>query len=353
MFGTTGENRKAASRVVAPRRVEPIAHGAFIGRERNFRKLTAPFKVGLPKYARPYGFPNNRERLMPDDAIGARGLGLAAAAGSIKIATYNIHGCIGVDRQYDPARIAAVLRSIDADIACLQEVAARRRIGRHADQGAYLAEATGRQIWGPGPAKGDDAGIRERRPRIGNAILTRFPVLAVTTIDLSLPGLAPRSALDADLLVGDRILRVVATHLGLSALERRLQAGRLLAALGERPAARRRAADAVLLMGDLNEWRGRAGAVAALDDRLGPSAAPRTFPSWMPMLALDRIYVHGPAVLHELGVDRSPLARLASDHLPLVGRLSWSGLDKRPARRRRIIWAKTAPAEVAAAGPPF
>ena len=290
---------------------------------------------------------------MPDDPIGARGLGLAAAAGSIKIATYNIHGCIGVDRQYDPARIAAVLRSIDADIACLQEVAARRRIGRHADQWAYLAEATGRQIWGPGPAKGDDAGIRERRPRIGNAILTRFPVLAVTTIDLSLPGLAPRSALDADLLVGDRILRVVATHLGLSALERRLQAGRLLAALGERPAARRRAADAVLLMGDLNEWRGRAGAVAALDDRLGPSAAPRTFPSWMPMLALDRIYVHGPAVLRELGVDRSPLARLASDHLPLVGRLSWSGLDKRPARRRRTNWAKTAPAEVAAAGPPF
>src|SRR5215831_11670661 len=134
---------------------------------------------------------------MPDDLIGARGLGVAAA-GSIKIVTYNIHACVGVDRQYDPARIAAVLRSIDADIACLQEVAARRRIGRHADQWAYLAEATGRQIVGPGPAKGSDAGTRRRRPRIGNAILTRFPVLAVTTIDLSLPGLAPRNALDAD-----------------------------------------------------------------------------------------------------------------------------------------------------------
>lgn len=286
---------------------------------------------------------------MPDDAIGARGLGLAAAAGSIKIATYNIHSCVGVDRQYDPARIAAVLRAIDADIACLQEVAARRRIGPHADQWPYLAEATGRHIVRPGPTKGGGAGMRERRARIGNAILTRFPVRAVTTIDLSLPGLAPRSALDAELLVGDRILRVVATHLGLSALERRLQAGRLLAALGEAP--RRGAADAVLVMGDLNEWRGRAGAVAVLDDRLGPSAAPRTFPSWMPMLALDRIYVHGPAVLRELSVDRSPLARLASDHLPLVGRLYWGALDQRPARRRRTNWAKSAPAE-RAAGPP-
>jgi endonuclease/exonuclease/phosphatase family metal-dependent hydrolase len=297
-----------------------------------------------------YGLPSNRERLMPDDAIGTRGLELAAGGGSIKIATYNIHACIGIDRQYDPARIAAVLRIIDADIACLQEVGARRRIGRHADQWTYLAEATGRHIVRPGVAKGGSAGMRERRPRIGNAILTRLPVLSATTIDLSLPGLAPRSALDADLLVGERILRVIATHLGLSALERRLQASRLIAALGELPASRRRAADAVLVMGDLNEWRGRAGAVAVLDDRLGPSAAPRTFPSWMPMLALDRIYVHGPAAVCDLSVDRSPLARLASDHLPLVGRLYWEALE-RPARLRRMHWAEPAPAGMAAAPP--
>ena len=286
---------------------------------------------------------------MPDDLIGARGLGVAAA-GSIKIATYNIHACVGVDRQYDPARIAAVLRSIDADIACLQEVAARRRSGRHADQWAYLAEATGRQIVTPGLAKGGGgAGIGERRPRIGNAILTRFPVLAAATIDLSLPGLAPRSAVDADLLVGDRILRVVATHLGLAAFERRLQASRLLAALGAPPAASRSGADAVLVMGDLNEWRGRAGAIGAFDRRLGRSAAPRTFPSWMPMLALDRIYVHGPAALRELGVDRSPLARLASDHLPLVGRLAWGGPERSAGRRRRASWVKPAATEAAAA----
>jgi endonuclease/exonuclease/phosphatase family metal-dependent hydrolase len=287
---------------------------------------------------------------MPDDLIGARGLGLAdTPAPSLKIVTYNIHACVGIDRQYDPARIAAVLRGIDADIACLQEVAARRRIGRHADQWAYLADATGRHIVRPSPGGKAARGMRKRRPRIGNAILTRFPVLAMATIDLSLPGLAPRSALDADLVVGDRILRVVATHLGLSAIERRLQAGRLLAALAEQPEAGRRTADTVLVMGDLNEWRGRAGAIAALDRYLGPSAAPRTFPSWMPMLALDRIYVHGPAMLHGLDVDRSPLARLASDHLPLVGKLSWDRPEKRTARRR-ANWARPAAAEGAASG---
>jgi endonuclease/exonuclease/phosphatase family metal-dependent hydrolase len=272
---------------------------------------------------------------MPDDFAAARDLDLAvAAADSIKVATWNIHACVGVDRQYDPARVAAVLRGIDADIACLQEVAGRRRIGRHADQWSYLAEATGREIVEPTAAK-TGAGRGERRPRIGNAILTRFPVLAARTIDLSLPGLAQRSALDADLLVGGRVLRVVVTHLGLSALERRVQASRLLAALAESGAAERRSADALLVMGDLNEWRGRAGAIGALDRCLGPSAAPRTFPSWLPVLALDRIYVDGPAALRELMVDRSALARLASDHLPLVGRLFWGRYERLPSSGRR------------------
>jgi endonuclease/exonuclease/phosphatase family metal-dependent hydrolase len=285
---------------------------------------------------------------MPDDSAVAAGLGLGLGTPNpVKLVTYNIHACVGTDRQYDPGRIAAVLCGIDADIACLQEVAARRRNGRPGDQWAFLAEATGREI-----VLGD--GLRERRRRIGNAILTRFPILAARTLDLSLPGLAPRSAVDAALLVGDRVLRVVATHLGLSALERRLQANRLIAALGEPATAPRPAADALLVMGDLNEWRGRAGAIGALDRCLGPSAAPRTFPSWMPMLALDRIYLDGPAVLRDLSVDRSPLARLASDHLPLVGQLAWNGPGtRRPARRSpspRPLQRPHVP--VAAAGPP-
>src|SRR5215469_4024635 len=65
---------------------------------------------------------------------------------SVRVVTYNVHTCVGVDRRYDPGRIAAVLREIDADIACLQEVDARRGTGRHADQWAYLGEATGCRV---------------------------------------------------------------------------------------------------------------------------------------------------------------------------------------------------------------
>jgi endonuclease/exonuclease/phosphatase family metal-dependent hydrolase len=245
-----------------------------------------------------------------------------AEVSSVRVATYNIHTCIGVDRRYDPGRIGTVLREIDADIACLQEVAARRGSDRHHDQWVYLGEVTGHHVI-------TGMGIRERLGRFGNAILTRFPVLTARAIDLSVSGYEPRGAIDADLLIGDRVLRVIATHFGLHAVERRLQANRLMAVLGESLAANRRTADAVLLMGDLNEWRGRSGAIRLLDRRLGPSAAARTFPSWLPVLALDRIYAEGPAVLRDVHVYRSPLARHASDHLPLVGTLCWNVRDPR------------------------
>ena len=261
---------------------------------------------------------------------------IAAEYPTVRVVTYNIHTCVGVDRRYDPARIAAVLRQIDADIACLQEVDNRRDIERHADQWAYLGEAAGyRVVLGGGV----------RRGRFDNAILTRFPVLIARRLDLTVADYEPRGALDADLLIGRRVLRVIATHFGLRAGERRLQANRLMMALGEAATAKRRDADAVLLMGDLNEWRGRSGAIRAFDRRLGPSPAPRTFPSWMPVLALDRIYADGPAMLRDVSVYRTPLARLASDHLPLVGSLTWVPREDRrrerpqPSRRRRRLAA--------------
>jgi len=265
-------------------------------------------------------------------------LSAAAQAPAVRIVTYNIHTCVGVDRRYDPDRIVEVLREINADIACLQEVGARRSVGRPADQWAYLGEATGcRVILG--------AGIRDHRRRFGNAILSRVPVLFARSLDLTVADYEPRSAIDADLLLGHRVLRVIATHLGLRVGERRLQANRLMTALSENPMTHRRKPDAVLLMGDLNEWRGRSGAIRVFDRRLGPSAAGRTFPSWLPVLALDRIYADGPAVLRDVCVYRTPLARLASDHLPLVGSLSWGERDLRrreqpkPAGRRARLFA--------------
>ncbi len=234
----------------------------------------------------------------------------------VRLVTYNIHRCIGLDRRYDPARVAAVLREVGAGIACLQEVGLQRRGEHPGDQGRFLAEATGAKVIFAN-------GVRDHSRRFGNAILTFFPVLAESAIDLGVAGCEPRSAIDADLLVAGRVLRVIATHFGLSQAERRLQASRLVAALAAPLPANRPPASSILVMGDLNEWRGRRAGIRALEGRLGRSITARTFPSFMPILALDRIYVDERALLEEVQVYRSPLARLASDHLPLVATLTW------------------------------
>jgi endonuclease/exonuclease/phosphatase family metal-dependent hydrolase len=247
--------------------------------------------------------------------------GAAEGVRSLVVATYNIHTCVGVDRRYDPDRIVAVLRELGADIIGLQEVDARHRFNRHVDQWDYFAAAMGFQAVA-------GANISDRRGRFGNALLTRFPVRAVQHIDLTVGGYAPRGAIAAELLVDGTPILVVVTHLGLRAAERRQQVQRLLDRLPDGSGE----AEALLVLGDLNEWRGRRGGISALDRRLGRAPAPRTFPSWMPVLPLDRIYAAGAIALRGVTVHRSPLARVASDHLPLRATVTWE--DSRAASAR-------------------
>lgn len=249
-----------------------------------------------------------------------RGALRGAMQGALTVATYNIHSAVGVDRRYDPGRVAAVLRELGADIVGLQEVDLRHRRGAdRVDQHSFFAAATGLSAV-PG------AHLSNHRGRFGNALLTRYPVRAVRHIDLSVAGCEPpRSAIDAELVIAGRTVRVVVTHLGLRAHERRQQIERLLEALHAVPSE----AEAMLIMGDLNEWRGRRGGIPVLDRRLGRSPARRTFPSWLPVLALDRIYAAGSVELAGVTVHRSPLARLASDHLPLRASIEWRAATRR------------------------
>jgi len=121
-------------------------------------------------------------------------------------------------------------------------------------------------------------------------------------------------ALDADVDCGAGTIRVVATHLGLSANERGAQVRRLLAAFdtGAMP---------VILMGDINEWFVRGRALQALVTHFRRAPAPRTFPTLCPVFSLDRIWIHPGELLIDVAVHRSMLARHASDQYPLVARM--------------------------------
>ncbi|WP_206046854.1 endonuclease/exonuclease/phosphatase family protein [Mangrovimicrobium sediminis] len=217
--------------------------------------------------------------------------------------SYNIHRAIGADGREDAARIAAVLREMNADVVALQEVG--HRPGTRDDLLAKLARATGTQA---------HAGktFEDERGHYGNAVLTRLPASAVHRHAIGVDGREPRGALELQLERGGRRIQLVATHLGLGARERRTQVRRLqpLCSSGE--------ADVRILLGDFNEWWPWGRPLRWLDDSLGRSAHRATFPARLPLLALDRAWVAPRALLRDVHVHRSALARQASDHLPLV-----------------------------------
>ena len=219
----------------------------------------------------------------------------------IVVATYNVHRCVGRDGRFDPERTLAVLRELDADAVALQELQWRPDDAMHLLQELALKLGYA-ALAGPTLLRADG--------HYGNAVLTRLPLLDTATVDLSVPGREPRGALLALLETPAGPLRLIATHLGLRPYERRLQMRRLLALPRERAAA-------TVLLGDLNEWFLWGRPLRWLHARFGHTPAPPSFPARRPLLALDRIWVEPRSILRGLHAHASPLARVASDHLPL------------------------------------
>jgi endonuclease/exonuclease/phosphatase family metal-dependent hydrolase len=220
------------------------------------------------------------------------------------VASYNIHQCVGTDGRRDPGRIARVILELDAQVIGLQEIDSKSGAGLEEAQVDYLAQATGLQAV-PGPTiwRGDS--------HYGNALLTSYPIAETRLIDLSVAGREPRGAIDAKLDIQGQALRVIVTHLGLTAAERYNQVERLKQIL------RNEREQPVILLGDTNEWFPLSRTIRTLHQCLGKTPAKPTFPTWFPLLSLDRIWVRPRGALETVRVHKSPLAKIASDHLPL------------------------------------
>lgn len=225
---------------------------------------------------------------------------------SLRIATYNIRKALGNDRRRDPERTLRVIEALDADIVLLQE--ADMRLGQR-PPALPTTLFSGRGFRPVVFAHG-----RNSLGWHGNAMLIRDGIEVLATAHIDLPGLEPRGAVQADLCVQGRVLRVVGTHLGLIRASRRRQ----LAAL--RQFARHSEISTQLIAGDFNEWSGLSH-LAGFGPDFRVLESPPTFPARRPLAALDRIAVTVDFTLSDIAADMSAEARRASDHLPLVANL--------------------------------
>ena len=230
----------------------------------------------------------------------------------VRIATYNIHRCRGMDRRVDPSRIVDVLRDIDADVIALQEV-----IGAGPNDSGH-AEEIGAAL-GMGWVM---ASVRHLRGhQFGNMILSHYPIRQHVQYDLSWRTCEPRCCQRADILVDDRTLHLFNVHLGTAYRERKDQAGRLATIVHDG-----RVNPPKILLGDFNEWSGGLATaeltrqLEAIDLRTHLRRR-RTYPGLLPLLHLDHIYYEGLVDIAGVEIPRTRKSLMASDHLPFLAEL--------------------------------
>ena len=242
---------------------------------------------------------------------------------SVRIMTYNVHSCVGIDDRLDLGRIAAVIAQSKPDIVALQELDVGRSRTGGIDQAHAIASRLNMEFHFA-------CALQVEEERYGDALLTALPMRLIKAGSLPtlrrMRGLEPRGALWVAVEVAPGVeLQVINTHLGLVPLEQRAQAACLI---GRDWLGHKDCVDPVMLVGDFNATS-RYAAYKVLTERLRdaqrdlqrdgrrPRTSP-TFPSRFPMLRIDHLFVSPAVEVIDVHAPSGPLARAASDHLPLV-----------------------------------
>lgn len=256
----------------------------------------------LGREAEPHGYPRTGTRSSLPDRV--------------RVMTYNVHSCIGMDGRLSPERTARTIARFDPDIIALQELDVRRSRTGGVDQAELIARYL-HMDYRFHPA------IHMEDERYGDAILSRFPMRLVRAAALpGIPHLEPRGALWVAVDLGEGMeVNVINTHLGLTAPERRMQAQALLSPdwIGHPDCC-----DPVILCGDFNSipsslvcrmLRTRLRDVQLEHETHRPRA---TFFTRFPMARIDYVFVSPGVGIRDIDVPSGARVRVTSDHLPLI-----------------------------------
>jgi len=244
--------------------------------------------------------------------------GKAAREKKLRLMTYNVHSCVGMDGKAAPHRIARVIAQYGPDIVALQELDVGKARTGGVDQAGVIAEDLQMEFH-------FHPVIRMEKGLYGNAILTRFPMKLVKAQRLpglpNRPHLEPRGALWASIDVPGGQVQLINTHLGLRGKERRLQVEALL---GEGWLAHPDGQESVILCGDFNAlplWPVHVCIGRRLKDAQMALGDHRPMSTWFgryPAVRIDHVFVGRAIKVFAVNVAKTALARVASDHLPLI-----------------------------------
>ena len=237
----------------------------------------------------------------------------------LRIVTYNVHTCVGMDGKLSPERIARVIARCNADIVALQEL----DVGRTRTGGIDQAHRIGHLLE---MAVHFHPAIHVEEEQYGDAILSSLPLQLIKAGALPGPaqpdpGMEPRGALWVKVDAGKTQLNVINTHLGLLPNERRRQ---IAALMGPEWLGNSACHSPTILCGDFNALP-RAPALRQLAGRLEDAQAalgqqrPRgTFASRFAVARIDHVFVDPAIKVTDVEVPNTALNRVASDHLPLI-----------------------------------
>lgn len=234
-------------------------------------------------------------------------------ASTIRFMTWNIHGTLGTNTQFDLAGVLAYIRRWSPDIIALQEVDSRRRAANGEDPFKILQDTLGKHGIAAHSMTTADG-------KYGQMLISSYPITHGEIHDISAPEREPRRAIRAEIATPAGAVRVIATHLGLSIGERRRQA-RLLLSLAGAPDM------TTIMLGDFNDWFWAGSVRSVLAGALPGRSRFRTFPAIFPLLRLDRIYCRPRDAVRRLFTDRN--AYRLSDHLPVIADVGL--MDRAPA----------------------
>ena len=237
----------------------------------------------------------------------------------LRIATYNIHKGVqglGPSRRLEIHNLGHAVEQFDADIVCLQEVRRHHRKLEKAftrwpvlDQAGYLSPEGYESVYRTNAVT--------RHGEHGNALLSRWPVIDVKHSDVSDHRFEQRGLLHTQLLVEGRELHVIVVHLGLIHASRERQ----VKLLGQYIAKELPESAPLVVAGDFNDWSAKLlKPMRDLDLQTFDALRLPTYPSRLPLLHLDRIYVRGLRLV-SAHVPHGRVWSRMSDHLPLIAEL--------------------------------